>query len=184
MTTSESGLDKYILVGIIVGSTMLVICTWLITDFCLYHREKAKHKDKKNHKFYTRKPKRLQMHHVSLQMPLPLTNPSAPEQSTDIDYSTTKLQRTTSPVQAQVSHSTVKSPRTTSPVQAPLSPTGNTLSPKQNKLKKKLKRDKALGSSPRNMHKKSSNEKGSFRLSEDEESDFYSVLNDDKATED
>ncbi|XP_061196487.1 uncharacterized protein LOC133204760 [Saccostrea echinata] len=166
MTTSESGLDKYILVGIIVGSTMLVICTWLITDFCLYHREKAKHKEKKSAKFYTKKPKRLQMHHVSMQVPLPVPNTAAPEASTDKDYST------------------AKSPRTTSPVQAPLSPTGNTLSPIQNKLKKKLKKEKAMGSSPRNVHKKSSNEKGSFKLSEDEESDFYSVINDEKATDD
>ncbi|XP_061166387.1 uncharacterized protein LOC133175309 [Saccostrea echinata] len=40
------GLEKYQLVLLIVGSTVCVVATWLIVDFCLYHRERKARRDK------------------------------------------------------------------------------------------------------------------------------------------
>lgn len=151
-------LDKYLRVSIIVGLTMLVICTWLITDFCLFHREKVKQREKKTASAPVKKPKRLQMHHLSAPV------------SSDLQECSRELQVTG------------KTPRCLIPMQESLSsPAENRFIPKQHKLKKKLKA-KAVNS-PRNLQRKSSDEKGSFRLSEDEELDLFPVIRNDKQDE-
>lgn len=144
---------------------MLVICTWLITDFCLFHRNKMKHKEKKAATAQTKKPKRLQMHHVS-------------------------MQRATTSVSGVQEHPTGGSAQEKSLLFVPqfqnsLSPsTENTVSPRHHKLKKKLKSQaKQHLHSPRNLQRKSSEERGSFKLSEDEESDLFPVSNDGKTDE-
>ncbi|XP_062616927.1 uncharacterized protein LOC134278646 [Saccostrea cucullata] len=56
------GLEKYQLVLLIVGSTVSVVATWLIVDFCLYHREiKARREKKRKESWHPRqnKPPRL-----------------------------------------------------------------------------------------------------------------------------
>ncbi|XP_048766362.1 uncharacterized protein LOC125673701 [Ostrea edulis] len=158
-----SDFDKYLLVGVIVGSTMLVICTWLIVDFCMFHREKVNHRKKKTGLFYSKKTKRLQMHHASIYLPAPA--PDDPPQENSSDPSS-------------------KSPRCLSPIQRSSSPSAaNTLSPLQNKIKKKLRTQAKGGHSPRNLQKKSSNEKGSFKLSDTEESELFPVINDGSVPE-
>lgn len=117
-----------------------------------------KQREKKTASAPVKKPKRLQMHHA--------TAPVASD-----------LQECAREIQV-----TGKTPRCLIPMQRSLSPPAeNVFVPKQHKLKKKLKA-KAINS-PRNLQRKSSDEKGSFRLSEDEELDLFPVIRNDKRDE-